>query len=75
MTDIQREKVLLELAKALGIPDTAHEAAEFRYHDLGEWLRDDSKAKSALYQPFVSPQGSFRLGTVTPSNRPMVGRY
>lgn len=65
MTDIQREKVLMELAKALDIPDTAHEAAEFRYHDLGEWLRDDSKAKSAIYQPFVSPQGSFRLGTVT----------
>lgn len=65
MTDILRDKVLTELGKALDIPDAAYESAENRYHDLGEWLRDDSRTKSALYKPLVSPQGSFRLGTVT----------
>lgn len=65
MTDKLRDQILTELAQSLDIPDTAYEAAQSRYHDLGEWLRDDSKAKSAQFKPLVSPQGSFRLGTVT----------
>ena len=41
-----------------------------RYHDLGDWLRDQSKAKCAPYKPHVSPQGSFRLGIVTKPLKP-----
>jgi len=51
------------LSEALDIPDSAYEAAASRYRDLGQWLMDESKAKSARYAPDVSLQGSFRLGT------------
>jgi hypothetical protein len=59
------DEILTELAQAIEIPDGAYEAADGRYQDLGGWLNDDSKSQSARYQPLVSPQGSFRLGTVT----------
>ncbi len=55
------------LVEALEIPDSAYEAAADRYRDLGEWLHDEAKAKSALFDPEVRSQGSFRLGT---ANRP-----
>lgn len=60
-----KRNIINELAKTLDIPDSAYEAAANQYHDLGEWLMDESKAKSAQYAPDVSPQGSFRFGTVT----------
>jgi len=46
------------------VPDSAYEAAERRYLDLGEWLRNHDKAICASFEPHVFPQGSFRLGTV-----------
>jgi len=58
-------KVLSALAESLDIPESAYEAATRRYYDLGNWLSDESKAKCAQYKPRISPQGSFRLGTVT----------
>src|SRR5688572_16154159 len=65
MADEFKAKVLRALAESLDIPDSAYKAAENRYHDLGEWLNNKAKAKSAQYKPHISPQGSFRLGTVT----------
>lgn len=65
MNDMLERDIINELAETLDIPDSAYEAAANRYHDLGEWLMDASKAKSAQYAPDVSPQGSFRFGTVT----------
>ena len=57
--------VLKAIIESLDVPVSAYEAAKRRYKDLGKWLEDISKAKSARCCPHVSPQGSFRLGTVT----------
>lgn len=59
-----KKKILAVLVESLDIPESSYEAAAKRYNDLGEWLHDRSRAKSAQYGPDVSPQGSFRLGTV-----------
>ena len=63
MSEEIKEQVLNALADSLEIPDSAYEAAKNRYRDLGDWLKDTSKAKTARYSPHVSAQGSFRLGT------------
>jgi hypothetical protein len=54
---------LTEILHSIDIPDGAYEAAKKRYEDLGEWLEQDSKSKTAQFNPHVFPQGSFRLGT------------
>lgn len=64
MTNNQRNIVADEIADSLDVPNSAYEAAEQRYTDIGNWLHDPSKAKSARFSPHVYPQGSFRLGTV-----------
>jgi hypothetical protein len=58
-----KTKIIDFLAESLDIPDSAYEAAADRYRDLGNWLHDTSKSKSAQYDPNVFPQGSFRFGT------------
>ncbi|MHA1360757.1 MAG: nucleotidyltransferase domain-containing protein [Candidatus Helarchaeota archaeon] len=55
--------IILEIAKAIDIPDLAYQTAEKRYQDLGEWL-ERADASCIMYTPHVFPQGSFRLGTV-----------
>ncbi len=65
MTDETKSNIINALADSLDIPDSAYEAAANRYRDLGGWLMDKAKAKTARYSPDVSPQGSFRLGTAT----------
>jgi hypothetical protein len=65
MSSEMKAKIIDFLADSLDIPDSAYEAAADRYRDLGEWLHDKSKAKSAQYNPDVFPQGSFRFGTAT----------
>lgn len=62
MSDTKR-LVLDELAGCLDIPESAYDKAEARYKDLGDWfLRKE--AHCAPFDPHISPQGSFRLGTV-----------
>ncbi len=69
MTDKTADRILEEIAGAIEIPDSAYETAEARYQDLGRWFgRSDSK--SSKFNPHISVQGSFRLGTV---NRPLNG--
>ena len=52
----------------LDIPKSYYEKAVARHKSLGEWLcRPESKV--AAFHPHVSPQGSFRHGTV---NRPLI---
>jgi len=47
----------------LDIPKSYYEKAAARHKSLGEWLcRPESKI--AVFKPHVSPQGSFRYGTV-----------
>lgn len=54
---------LLELVKLLDIPDSYYDKAVGRYQSLGEWFeRPESTIRG--FAPKVSPQGSFRLGTV-----------
>jgi hypothetical protein len=60
-----RSLILDKIIQSLDVPPSAYEAAKRRYEDLGEWLQDADKAKSADFSPHVFPQGSFRLGTVT----------
>jgi hypothetical protein len=56
-------KALQALVDELDVSDSSYELAKRRYEDLGNWLHDKSRARSAAYLPQVFPQGSFRLGT------------
>lgn len=56
-------KAIELLVEYLEVPQSSYEAAERRYRDLGQWLHDKTKARCAQFDPKVSPQGSFRLGT------------
>ena len=58
------DDVLEEMADALDIPPSKFEEAKSRYESIGEWL-DRPESSLAQYDPAISPQGSFLLGTVT----------
>jgi hypothetical protein len=61
-------KLLEAIVDHLDIPESYYQRAVDRHRSLGEWLcRPESRV--AVFQPHVSPQGSFRYGTV---NRPLV---
>ncbi|WP_417437201.1 nucleotidyltransferase [Idiomarina abyssalis] len=62
----QSNNVLEKILEAIELPESAYERAERRYRDIGQWLHRDEAACS-VYEPKISPQGSFRLGT---ANRP-----
>jgi hypothetical protein len=65
-----RHQIVEEIASSIEIPDSAYEAAEARYKDIGMWF-GRRESLSAQFSPHVLPQGSFRLGTV---NRPLDDR-
>lgn len=57
------EDVLEAIAEAIDIPERLDQIARDRYASIGKWLdRDSSNIKQ--FNPEVSPQGSFLLGTV-----------
>lgn len=58
------EELLEDLAAELEIPDSRYEAAERSYRSVGSWLERPASVLSQFH-PFLYPQGSFRLGTVT----------
>ena len=58
------DDVLEEIADALDIPPSKFEEAKGRYESIGDWLDRDESTLGA-YNPAISPQGSFLLGTVT----------
>lgn len=60
-------KLLDTIVDHLDIPKSYYEKAVERHRSLGEWLCR-AESKIAGFQPNVSPQGSFRYGTV---NRPL----
>ncbi|HYE19729.1 MAG TPA: nucleotidyltransferase [Tepidisphaeraceae bacterium] len=63
MSNDTRKLVMEELAGCLDIPESAYDKAEARYTDLGDWFgRPDAHCYE--FDPHISPQGSFRLGTV-----------
>ncbi|MFA5039623.1 MAG: nucleotidyltransferase [Candidatus Omnitrophota bacterium] len=62
---MQIQKMMAEeIGGSIDIPDSSYEAAQKRYGDLGKWLKESLKSKSAQFKPHVFSQGSFRLGTV-----------
>lgn len=54
---------LKEVVSSIEISDADYERADRRYKALGEWF-SSRQAKSAAHDPHISPQGSFRIGTV-----------
>lgn len=56
-------KIFLNLAQGLDIPDAYFEQARLRYQSIGNWLEREGSIVSA-YAPEIYPQGSFALGTV-----------
>ena len=57
-------RLLTFVVDHLDIPPSYYEKAVARHRSLGDWLcRPESRV--AHLKPHVSPQGSFRLGTVT----------
>jgi hypothetical protein len=60
-------KLLDSIIDSLDIPESYYRRAADRHRSLGEWLCR-SESKVAVFQPHVTPQGSFRYGTV---NRPL----
>ena len=57
-------KFLDSIIDSLDIPESYYRRAADRHRSLGEWLCR-SESKVAVFQPHVTPQGSFRYGTVT----------
>lgn len=57
------DDVLEGIAAALDIPLSLFEEAKHRYESVGDWL-DREESELAAYDPTISPQGSFLLGTV-----------
>jgi hypothetical protein len=67
MLDIEKKtqfsQILVHLADSLDISETRYEEAVRKYKAVGNWLgKEDSPL--ALYNPEISPQGSFNIGTV-----------
>lgn len=59
----QFNEILEGLGGNLDISETQHKAIESSYEAVGNWLsKEDSEL--APYNPIISPQGSFRLGTL-----------
>ena len=58
------DDILEAMADALDIPPSKFEEATSRYEAIGTWL-DRPESTLADYDPAISPQGSFLLGTVT----------
>ena len=63
MSDKISSKILREIAATIDIPDSAYEKANQRYLDLGNWFKR-AESRAYAFDPHISPQGSFRLGTV-----------
>lgn len=58
------DDILEAVVEALDIPPSKFEEAKSRYEAIGAWL-DRPESSIAQYDPSISPQGSFLLGTVT----------
>lgn len=63
----EHEDALNRIAQGIDMPPSIYDMVISKYEDLGAWLERDGSS-IAQYEPFVAPQGSFRLGT---ANRPL----
>jgi hypothetical protein len=63
MDQLAATKILDHIVDTLDIPESHYQKAAERHRSLGEWLcRPESRV--AKFSPHVTPQGSFRYGTV-----------
>lgn len=62
-----KSEIIAAIAETIDIPESAYERAITRAKDLETWVKGSSE--SARFDPKISVQGSFRLGTV---NRPLM---
>jgi hypothetical protein len=58
-----RPDIIAAIHETIEIPDSAYETAEKRYKDVADWF-GGGPARCKNYDPHITPQGSFRLGTV-----------
>ena len=54
--------IVNDVAEELDVPEAKYRDAKGRYDAVGDWLGDDG-SELARYDPVISPQGSFALGT------------
>jgi len=68
MLDINKKaqfsQILKHLADSLDISETRYKDAVEKYEAVGKWLSKDG-SPLAVFNPEISPQGSFNIGTVT----------
>lgn len=62
ITNEQKRVIIDNMIKLLELPDSAYDKARKRYEDLGEWF-DREESTVSGNNPYIFPQGSFRLGT------------
>lgn len=55
-------QILRDLSDELDVPPSKYREAKARYDAVGAWLGEDD-SELAPYEPTISPQGSFALGT------------
>jgi hypothetical protein len=58
-----RPDIIATIHETIEIPDSAYETAEKRYKDVADWFGSGT-ARCKTYDPHITPQGSFRIGTV-----------
>jgi len=58
-----RPDIIAAIHETIEIPDSAYETAEKRYKDVADWFGSGT-ARCKNYEPHITPQGSFRIGTV-----------
>jgi len=63
------EDILDVLGENLSITEAQHDAAVRSYKAVGNWLTND-ESKLSPYNPVISPQGSFIIGTIIQTTDP-----
>ncbi len=58
-----KNDIITAIIQTIDIPESAYDTAEKRYQDIAKWFARNESYCSA-FEPHISPQGSFRLGTV-----------
>lgn len=63
MSDLKTKCIIEQIIGKIDIPDSSYELAKKRYKDLADWFARP-EARCSKFNPYIYPQGSFRLGTV-----------
>ena len=60
-----KNDIVSSISESIDIPDGAYDKAIARATDLESWVKHADSSESKKFEPTISSQGSFRLGTVT----------